>query len=85
MLSDFEEGFEEALHVSRTGLGIGKERHVCPVCLAINYAKPQVKPALTSAAAGTISGRALTRALRASGVRIDRASVQKHRNEGHTP
>jgi hypothetical protein len=85
--TDFEPGLAEALHQARTLHGNGYEpiQPECPLCIVLRYAKPGVREALEAAAAGTMSVRALHRALRASDVRLDRASVQKHRNEGHTP
>lgn len=86
-MSDFEQGLEQALHNARTRGEDGghKDGSICTMCIVIAHAKPHAKQELIASSAGKLSVRALHRALRASGVRIDRMSVQQHRNEGHTP
>jgi hypothetical protein len=82
-MSDYRPGLDRALHAARTA---GVEGKRCTMCIVIAHAKPGVvQDTLTGAAAGTLSVRALHRALRESGVRIERMAIQHHRNEGHTP
>lgn len=85
--TDFLPGLEDALHTARTGKGKrgdGRKTRSCTLCIVIEHTRPGVaKDTLIACSAGTISGRALQRALRTVGVTVERAVIQTHRNEAH--
>jgi hypothetical protein len=84
-MSTFAPGLEEALHDARTGKQGERAKRDCTLCIVLRHTPKGVeRDALSSAAAGTISARALHRALRELGVRIDRAVINIHRNEAHS-
>jgi hypothetical protein len=82
---DYEPGLGAALHAARVMKRGPDASRGCTLCIVIRHTLGPAKTSLERAAAGTISARALQRALRESGVSVDRTVISTHRNEGHTP